>query len=190
MILQRIKKQGRLIIISSPSGGGKSTLCERLKIKIPELVYSVSTTTRPQRRGEKDEDSYFFITQKKFEKMIEQAHFAEWAQVHGYYYGTSKKVIDNCIRKGKTCILDIDVIGGIQLKKNYRQSISIFILAPSFKELERRLRMRKTDNEKDIKIRLKNAKKELEYQRFYDYVVVNNKIEDTVNKIVEILNKK
>ncbi|MBU1077931.1 MAG: guanylate kinase [Spirochaetes bacterium] len=183
-------KKGRLIILSSPSGGGKSTICKHLKEKQPELGYSVSTTTRMPRNGEKDGKDYFFVNKKEFKKAVKEGLFAEWAKVHNHYYGTARKVIDDFIKKGKTCLLDIDIQGGLQLMRSYPDAVSIFILPPSFEELERRLRNRKTDSERTIRIRLRNAKKELEYQKFYDHTVVNSILDETINKIVEIINKK
>ena len=183
------KKNTRLIIISSPSGGGKSTICKKLKEKKPELEYSVSTTTRLPRQGEKNGEEYFFVSKNEFENMIKKNAFLEWAEVHGNYYGTSRKNIENCIKLGKTCILDIDVQGAMQVQKKYPDALFIFLMPPSIKELENRLIKRGTDNKEAVKIRLNNAANEMECKKYYDYTIINNKIEDTVNKIVEILNK-
>ncbi len=182
------KKTPRLIIISSPSGGGKSTICNMIIKRSPDIEYSISTTTRPPRQHEEDGKEYFFVAKDEFEKMIKNDAFLEWAMVHGNYYGTSRKKIEDLLNRGKSCILDIDVQGGMQIKNKHPNAVSVFIMPPSFEELEKRLKERSTDNEESIKLRLDNAKKEMEYKKFYDYVVVNNKIEDTINKIVEILN--
>ncbi len=182
------KKNPRLIVISSPSGGGKSTICNMIIKRNPDIEYSVSTTTRPSRQGEEDGKEYFFVKKDEFEKMIKNNAFLEWAMVHGNYYGTSRKKIEDLLNQGKSCILDIDVQGGMQIKNKHPDAVSVFIMPPSFEELEKRLKERSTDNEESIKLRLDNAKEEMEYKKFYDYVVVNNKIEDTINKIVEILN--
>ena len=188
--LSTVKKKGRLVILSSPSGGGKSTVCRLIKEKFPELEYSISTTTRPLRPGDEEGRDYIFIEENKFKEMIENNDFVEWAVVHGNYYGTSRNVIEDYLKQGKDCILDIDVQGGMHIKEKYPDSVSIFIMPPSIEELEKRLKGRSTDSEESIQTRLKNAKEEIEYRDQYDHIIVNDKIEETINKIVEIINNK
>lgn len=182
-------KKGRLVILSSPSGGGKSTICDQLKRYIPDVIYSISSTTRKPRGKEKDGIDYFFLSKHQFKQLIDQNRFAEWALVHGNYYGTDKHMIESFIKQGKICMLDIDIQGGMNLKKLYPDAVSIFIAPPSLQELEKRLRSRKTDNEQNIQLRLANAKKELEYKKNYDYIVVNDVLDETIKQIVEILKK-
>ena len=188
MTIQK-KTNGKLIILSSPSGGGKSTICDNLRKKLPGILYSISTTTRLPRKGEKNGKQYFFVTKKNFENMIKKNAFLEWAIVHGNYYGTSKDIIENYLKQGKTCILDIDIQGAMQIKKRYPDGLFIFIMPPSLEELKNRLKKRGTDNKQSIGIRLNNAKKEIKYKKYYDYIVINKKIEHSVNKILDIINE-
>lgn len=188
MTIQK-KKNGKLVILSSPSGGGKSTICKKLRKKLPAILYSISTTTRPPRKGEKNGKQYFFVTKKYFENMIKKNVFLEWAIVHGNYYGTGKDIIENGLKQGKTCILDVDIQGAMQIKKKYPGGLFIFVMPPSMEELKSRLKKRGTDNNQSIEIRLNNAKKEIEYKKYYDYIVINKEIEHSVNKIVDIINK-
>ena len=140
------KNKGKLFVVSSPSGGGKSTICKQLLLKIPELEYSISTTTRQPRDNEKNGKDYYFISKDEFMKMIENDKFIEWAKVHGNYYGTSREVVDNYIDNGKNCILDIDIQGGKQIKEKYKKAVLIFIVPPSIQVLEDRLKKRATDS--------------------------------------------
>ncbi|MEJ5166144.1 MAG: guanylate kinase, partial [Thermoanaerobaculia bacterium] len=153
----------------------------------PNLYFSISHTTRKIRKGEKEGKDYYFIDVKTFKKMIEKKQLAEWARVHNNYYGTSKKEINTNISKGFDILLDIDVQGASQIKKNYPESIHIFIMPPSFEELEKRLRGRGDLEESNIKIRLNNAKKEIEKWFKYDYVIINENLKDSVNSMLSIL---
>lgn len=181
--------KGKIIVISAPSGTGKTTICKRILKKVKGVKYSVSTTTRPKRWDEKEGRSYFFVSEKEFKEMIKKNYFIEWQKVHNYYYGTSKEFVEKTINSGYNCLLDIDVKGGTELKKKYPDGIFIFLQPPSWDELLKRLRSRGTESEKELDIRLKNAKKELLYKRYYNHVVINDKLDETVNKIVEILKK-
>ncbi len=180
-------KRGKVIVISAPSGTGKTTICKELLKNIKNLKYSISTTTRPKRAGEKDGFDYFFVSEKEFKSLIKENYFVEWQKVHNYYYGTSKEFLEKTLNSGFHCLLDIDVKGGCNLMKQYPDGIFIFLAPPSLNELEKRLKQRGTENEKDLKVRLKNAEKEMKYKKYYDYVVINNKLDETVNKIVEII---
>ena len=177
------KRKKLLIVISSPSGGGKTTLvCRLLKI-FPHFFYSISLTTRPRRSNEKNNVDYHFITEDRFKKLISEKRLAEWAVVHGHYYGTPKAPILN----HQQVLLDIDVQGARQIKKAIPQAILIFIVPPSLKELERRLIKRHTDNPDEIKKRLNIAKKELRSLKEYDYAVVNNDLNQAIKEIHAII---
>ena len=182
---------GILVIVSSPSGGGKTTIIHTiLNMYSEKFVYSISATTRKMRSGEVDGKDYFFLTEEQFIKDIENHRFLEWEQVHGYYYGTPKLYIDQCIRNGKYVLLDIDVNGALQVAKKYENNtITIFISPPSQIELINRLKNRKTDTEEEIEKRLKRIPVEMELSKYFNYIVINDKIDDTVNKIIEIINR-
>jgi guanylate kinase len=180
-------KKGKVIVISAPSGTGKSTVCRLLLKKIKNLKYSVSVTTRQKRKFEKDGKDYFFVTKDEFKKMVKNNYFIEWQKVHNNYYGTPKEFIEKNLNKGYNVLLDIDVKGGKTLKKIYPDGIFIFLVPPSWEELKRRLKSRGTEDEKELELRLKNAKKELKFKKYYDFVIVNDKIEETLKKIVEII---
>lgn len=168
----------RLIVVAAPSGTGKTTLCSRLLRDIPELILSISTTTRAPRGTEKNGVEYFFVPKAEFQKKIDAGRFAEWAEVHGNYYGTSKDFIEQAFSQGKSLLLDIDVQGAAALKKSYpEETVRIFLAPPSMEELERRLRARGTDSEESIQKRLANAKHELTHLGHFDHVVVNDDLE-------------
>lgn len=171
-----IKKQthGKLFIISAPSGAGKSTLCSMMINKYPELMYSVSYTTRAPRGSEQHGVDYFFVSKDEFAKMITENEFIEWAEVHGNYYGTSAKYVNSMISRGKDVFLDIDPQGALQLKNKLQNAIFIFITAPSLNELKTRLINRGTDRIDVIENRLINAKKEVQYFSDYDYLIIND----------------
>ena len=154
-----MKQAEKLIIISAPSGAGKTTLCQRLlKDFSTGLMLSVSSTTRLPRSNEVNSKDYFFMNRDEFEDLAHKGYFAEWALVHGHYYGTSRDVIDGAFSKGKSVLLDIDVQGAAQLKKAYpKQCLSFFIAPPSIEVLEDRLRGRGTDDEHVIRKRIQNA---------------------------------
>ncbi len=180
--------KGFLVIISAPSGAGKTTICKRLLKRKSELVYSISTTTRKPRGHEKTGVDYFFLTKPAFEKKIKKEKFAEWAIVHNNYYGTPKQFVDKNITSGRIVICDIDVQGGEKIIKVYPQAVKIFIVPPTWEELEHRLRFRATDSNDVIQRRLKNAEKELKYLKKYKYCVVNDSVSIAVKHIEGIIN--
>ncbi|MFA4909494.1 MAG: guanylate kinase [Desulfobacteria bacterium] len=182
-----MNKEGLLFIISAPSGAGKTSLCKEVVKFFPNLYHSVSYTTRLPRPGEKDGEDYLFVSKDKFQKMIDDRSFVEWAEIHGNRYGTTIDSLKEYRHKGIDIILDIDGQGGRQLKNEYPDGIYIFILPPSWKDLEERLRLRSTDSNEDIEKRLKSAKEELQYIYHYDYIVVNNDLEEAVSALKSII---
>ncbi len=188
-----MKKQGKIIAISSPSGGGKTSIIKRILKDFPEIVFSVSATTRPKRANEIDGVDYFFITEKEFEKKIANSEFIEWERFYDYYYGTLKSIVVNNISAGKSVLFEIDVKGALSLKKIYPESILIFINPPSFDELVKRLKERQTENEADLQKRIDRAKMELSFKSSFDYIFTNDELEKVYKKvkslIKEIINK-
>jgi len=181
-------KKGRLIVISGPSGAGKSTLLKMLLEKYKgSLKFSVSFTSREPRVGEIDGQDYFFISQEQFEKDIKDDIFLEWAVVHGNYYGTSKKYIEDIINCGIDCILDIDVQGALNLMNKKIDALYIFIAPPSIEELKKRLLNRNTDTLETIEKRIKNAENEMKYKDYYNYVVVNDDLNEAFKKLERIV---
>lgn len=177
--------KGRLYIISAPSGAGKSTLCSMLIKKYPAVNYSISYTTRAPRGSEVNGKEYFFVDKDTFQNMINKNDFLEWAEVHGNYYGTSKSQINNALDKGIDIFLDIDPQGAMQLKEKLDNNIAtfIFITAPSISELKSRLENRGTDKAENIALRLVNAKKEVEYFKNYDYLIVNDASDEAFKQL-------
>ncbi|MGD0456802.1 MAG: guanylate kinase [Terriglobia bacterium] len=165
-----------ILVISAPSGSGKSTLVRRLIASLPELAFSVSHTTRPRREGEKDGRDYFFVTRKRFERMIAAGDFIEWAEVFGHLYGTSKGQIARALKAGRDILLDIDVQGHQQVRKRLPEALSVFVLPPSFRELKRRLTDRHSDSPQVIERRLVAARQEISHWPDYDYLVVNDRL--------------
>ncbi len=188
-----MKEKGLIFVISAPSGAGKTTICRHLSQKRKNLKYSVSCTTRPRRLGERKGIDYYFLKEEEFKKTVKAGGFAEWAFVHGYYYGTPKKALNAVLNSGHDVIMDIDVQGGLKIKRAYKESVLIFIMAPSMKELEHRLRVRNKDNEKVIEKRLYNARRELKSLPRYEYLIINKelwKAENEVESVIEAEHKR
>ena len=181
-------KKGFLLVISGPSGVGKGTVLHDLMNTQKNLVYSVSVTTRKQRPGEIEGVSYFFKSHEEFEKMIEEDKFLEYAKVHDNYYGTPKDFVEEKINEGKIVILEIDVQGALNVKKNIDNGVYIFLAPPSLSELKNRIVNRGTETESDIDLRMNNARKELSYIKNYDYLVVNDHLNSAINLVNEIIN--
>jgi len=179
--------QNLLVIISAPSGTGKSTLCEKLCDLFSGMKYSISWTTRLPRHGEIHGHDYFFVSEKKFQEKLKRNGFLEWASVHGYYYGTPRDFVEKNLAKDKDILLNIDVQGAMKIRKIYPEAVLIFLIPPTFAELEKRLRARHRDSPEEIRKRLNHAKKELNYIRKYDYLVVNDKLEKAVNQARAII---
>ena len=182
-----IQRNGILFVVSSPSGGGKSSVIRALLKDNPGLDYSVSVTSRPSRPGEVDGESYTFVSEEKFRKWIEEGRFYEWAKVHNHYYGTRKDVIQEKLSQGRDVIMDLDFQGGLNVKQQSPSSVLIFLLPPSMEELENRLRSRGTDSEEVIRVRLKNAREEMRYASKYDYILINDRLETAISETGEII---
>ncbi len=179
---------GKLIIISSPSGGGKGTLIREVRTMLPELGYSVSHTTRPQRFGEENGREYYFVSKDEFERRITDGEFLEYAEVHGNLYGTSHAESEKVFRTGRDLVVEVDVQGAIQIMERAEPNVvSVFILPPSFDVLRARLTSRGTESETELNIRLKNAFNEvLQYSKF-KYIVVNEDVFSASRQIVSII---
>ena len=178
----------KVVIISGPSGSGKSTLLKELLNNFDNLYFSISTTTREPRKGEVDGVDYFFTTNDDFEEGIENGHFLEWARVHGNYYGTSLKQIDDALSENKIVIFDIDVQGQKIVKEKLKDlAISIFVSSPSINELERRITSRGLDKAVDIVKRLQNASLEMQEISNYDYLIINDNFEEAYKNIDSII---
>ncbi|TLS49972.1 guanylate kinase [Paenibacillus antri] len=179
--------KGLLLVLSGPSGVGKGTLCNRLRALSPELVYSVSATTRKPREGEIDGVNYFFKTHEQFRAMIEAGELLEWAEYVGNYYGTPKSFVQQTIDQGKDIILEIDVQGAMQVKERFPEAIFIFVLPPSLEELQKRIVGRGTESESSIRSRMAAAAEELKLMEHYDYAVVNDVLETACNRVQSII---
>jgi len=179
--------KGFALILSAPSGTGKTTTCRVLREKLPDLKISVSHTTREIRKGEKEGLDYTFISQQEFEEKIKSKDFLEWAQVHNFYYGTSFQAADTSLENGHDTLLELDVQGVESLRAMDYEGIYILILPPSVEEMQARLTKRGTDSEDRIRQRVETGKKEIKKYKIYDYVITNYVVEDTVSAILSIL---
>jgi len=180
----------RLIVLSAPSGAGKSTICQRLVAEFPQIQLSISTTTRPQRPAEMDGVHYHFVNQQTFEQKIAKNDFAEWAEVHGNRYGTAVATIEDFLKQGKHVLFDIDVQGAMNLRKRYgKRTLLVFILPPSMEELRSRLEGRKSDAPAVIEKRMKNAYSEVGWSKQFDHQITNDNLERAYAELVQILRK-
>ena len=180
--------KGLLIIFSSASGGGKTTIARELVRKDPRLVISVSYTTRSPRGDEKEGKDYFFVEEDRFEQMIKTDEFLEWEKVHGAFYGTSRDFVQKNLSSGKDVLLVIDVKGAKQVKEKYPETVSFFFTAPSLEELKKRLQNRGTESDEEISKRIEIASWEEKQAQDYDYHIVNDKLNDVVNRVSSIIN--
>lgn len=182
--------KGQLIIISGPSGVGKSTICDQLVKRLDNVYLSVSATTRSQKNGEENGRDYWFVARDDFERQIKAGNFIEHAEVFGNLYGTPKDKVLNALDKGKTVLLEIDVQGAQQVKNLYPEAKLIFILPPKQTELEKRINDRGRDNETDIEKRLAGAGIEIAAARqHYKYMVINDDLEQAVQEVIDIIKK-
>ncbi|MGD9564272.1 MAG: guanylate kinase [Pyrinomonadaceae bacterium] len=179
--------KGNLIIITSPSGGGKGTLIAELMKRGVGIGYSVSYTTRPMRVNEVEGKDYSFISVEEFERRISNDEFLEYATVHGNYYGTSRARVESLVDEGVDVILEIDVQGAADVLKKLPEAVSIFILPPSFQELEQRLRSRKTEDREQLETRLRNSFEEVRRYNEFEFVVINDNIADAVRRLESVI---
>lgn len=179
--------RGILIVLSGPSGAGKGTICVALRQQMPNLVYSVSMTTRAPRVGEEEGVSYFFRDKEEFQRLIKEDAFLEYAQVYDNFYGTPKQHVMDLLSEGKSVILEIDIQGAMQVKERFSEAVFIYIVPPSLDILSNRLRDRGTDAADVIDKRLSKASSELALAHRYDYIVVNDVLPDAVEKVASIL---
>jgi guanylate kinase len=182
-----ISRRGTLIVVSAPSGAGKTTLCREVRLCLPDLAYSVSYTTRAPRPGEVGGRDFHFVTEPAFEALRAAGAFAEWAQVHGNLYGTHAGTLERALTEGRDILLDIDTQGARQLRARYPEAVLVFIIAPSMSELEQRLRERRSDPEREIRRRLDRAREEVPLWRQYDYLVVNRDVKEATEHLAAVI---
>ena len=182
-----ISRRGTLFVVSAPSGAGKTTLCREIRLRLPDLAYSVSVTTRPPRPGEIDGVDFRFVGEPEFRAMLGAGELAEWATVHGNLYGTRARVLEDALAAGRDVLLDIDTQGAAQLRARYPDAVLVFILAPSIKDLETRLRERRSDAELEIARRLARAREEIALWRRYDYLIVNRDVKEALDQLESII---
>jgi guanylate kinase len=178
---------GRILVVSGPSGSGKSTLIREVRQKVPDLGYSISHTSRPPRGQEKNGVEYYFVSKEIFQKMIDDGEFVEWAEVYQDLYGTSISSLKSQIVIGRDVIMDIDVQGARNIKDHFKDAILIYVLPPSLEILEKRLRARGTDDEKVIRTRLHKAAMEIKNCVSYEYLLFNDRLQETVEELKSIL---
>lgn len=182
--------RGKLIVVSAPSGAGKTTIVKAILAKYPSLLFSVSATTRPIRSGETEGRDYFFLPREEFEQRITAGQLVEWEEIYGSLYGTLKSEVDKALSAGKTMLFDIDVKGAISIKRHYpSDAVLIFVKPPTFEVLRSRLLNRKTEDEATIKRRLDRVPMELETGNQFDYQVVNNDLQTAVQEVEQIVAK-
>ena len=177
-----------LIVISAPSGAGKSTLCRALQDKYPEILFSISSTTRPRRDYEKNGYDYNFITDVEFNQMIQADNFIEYEEVHGYYYGTPKVNIDEAIANNKYLLLEVDVKGALRIKKAYSEkAVTVFITLQEVSDLLERLRKRGTESDARINKRMERITMELDYKNEFDHCIINDDLNRALNELIKII---
>ena len=180
--------KGLLVVLLSPSGGGKTTIYRAILERHPEFMYSISATTRPPRINEINGVDYIFLSDDEFLNKIDNGEFIEWAFVHGYRYGTLRATVESALKKGAVMLFDLDVQGADAMKKKFPEDVvNIFILPPTREELKRRLIMRKTDKEDVIELRLRNADAEVKKAMEYDYIVINDDLNIAIDKVDAII---
>ena len=187
------KKRGKLFVFSAPSGAGKTTIVRHVLKNHPELIFSISATTRDRRKNEVDGKDYFFINEEDFKKKIKSGEFIEWEKFYDYYYGTLRNFVEEKLNEGFSIVLEVDVKGALNIKNSYPGSVLIFIKPPSLEELKKRLINRNTETETDLRKRIERAEMELSYQEHFDYSINNENLQKAkaeAEKIIkEELNK-
>jgi len=187
MAYKQDKSPGLVVILSSPSGTGKTTICRKLISRHNDFIFSISATTRPQRGKEKNNIDYHFLSETQFDNMVKENKLAEWAYVFEHRYGTPLTEIDKALNHNKVLLCDIDVQGGMSLKEIYPLAVTIFLIPPSFTELKRRLSSRRTDSAHQKAVRLETATKELQFWHRYDYLVLNKDLKNATNEVDMII---
>lgn len=182
-----MKREGLIMIISAPSGAGKTTLCRELLKRFPGMRESISYTTRQPRAGEMHGEDYFFVSREEFLRMVAEEAFAEWAEVHGNLYGTALQTLEDARRNGVDLVLDIDCQGALKLKERFEGGAYIFILPPSMEELRRRLENRSSDTQDVIDRRIERAAAEIKEARWYDYIIINDRFEQAFEDLSAIV---
>jgi guanylate kinase len=182
-----MKREGIILIISAPSGAGKTTLCHKLLQRFPNMQESVSYTTRSPRAGEVHGVDYFFVSRDEFQRMVEADAFAEWAEVHGNLYGTSLATIEEARKNGVDIVLDIDCQGARRLKEQIERCVYVFILPPSMEELRKRLESRSSDAQDVIDRRIERAAAEIKEARWYDYIIINDNLDAAFEELSAIV---
>jgi guanylate kinase len=178
---------GILFVVSSPSGGGKGTLIQRVLSRLQNLSYSVSYTTRKPRNGEVHGREYFFVSREEFSRMVEKNDFLEWATVHSHLYGTSRSQVAQDVSLGRDIVLEVDVQGAASIRNLVHDAVSVFILPPSLEVLRKRLIARGTDSDEELGVRLRNAPEELKAYKTFDYVIINDDVEQAAAKLMAII---
>ena len=182
-------RRARLFVLSGPSGAGKGTVLARVREERPELGLTVSAATRKPRAGEVDGVSYHFMSEERFLELVRQGAFLEWANVHGNHYGTLNSEVDKCLSRGQSVFLEIDVQGAFAVREKRSDAVLVFVEPPSIEELERRLRGRGTESEEAIRLRLSNARHEMELADRYDARIVNDNLEGAVAELLALIDR-
>lgn len=182
-----LRRRGTLFVVSAPSGAGKTTLCREARLRVPDLAYSVSCTTRGPRAGEVDGVDFRFVTEERFVAMREGGELAEWASVHGHMYGTPAPALEAALADGRDVLLDIDTQGAAQLRTRYPEAVLVFIVAPSVGDLAHRLRERRSDDEQEIARRLARARDEIALWRTYHYLIVNRDVKEAMEQLTAVI---
>ena len=183
------QSQGKLIVFSAASGAGKTTIVKQILKEFPQIIFSISSTTRPKRESETNGVEYFFLSEEEFKNKIENDEFVEWEKFYDYYYGTLKSFINTNIEAGKTVLLELDVKGALTIKRLYPYAHLIYISPPSFEELVNRLRQRNTESETDFQKRIERAKMELGLKDEFDFIIENHKLETAINEAKSLVRK-
>ena len=183
------QNQGKLIVFSAASGAGKTTIVKQILKEFPQIIFSISSTTRPKRESETNGVEYFFLSEEEFKNKIKNDEFVEWEKFYDYYYGTLKSFINTNIESGKTVLLELDVKGALTIKRLYPYAHLIYISPPSFEELVNRLRQRNTESETDFQKRIERAKMELGFKDEFDFIIENHKLETAINEAKSLVRK-